>query len=175
MKAMRITTHHGDITKLHEDAIVNAANEHLAPGAGVCGAIFCAAGFSELEAACLALGGCDVGDAKATPSFRLHSKWVIHAVGPIYRDGKSGEPELLASCYRRSLEIADGLGARSVAFPAISTGIYGYPAREAAEIAVRTIRSAATKVDRVVLVAFDVVTLNLYEGLVRDSGPSEPR
>jgi O-acetyl-ADP-ribose deacetylase (regulator of RNase III) len=164
--APAITTHRGDITKLHEDAIVNAANEHLAPGAGVCGAIFRAAGSSELEAACLDLGSCEVGDAKATPGFRLPAKWIIHAVGPVYVDGKGGEPELLASCYRRSLEVADQLGARSIAFPAISTGIFGYPAREAADIAVKTVRGTHAKVGRIVLVAFDVATKELYDELL---------
>ena len=161
-----ITTIRGDITRQPVDAIVNAANEELSPGGGVCGAIFRAAGLSDLEAACIDLGGCATGDAKATPGFRLPAKWVIHAVGPIYRDGKSGESELLASCYRRALEVADELGASSIAFPAISTGIYGYPAREAAAIAVRTIRATLTRVDRIVLVAFDAATLELYEKLV---------
>jgi O-acetyl-ADP-ribose deacetylase (regulator of RNase III) len=161
-----ITAVKGDITKVEADAIVNAANEHLSPGAGVCGAIFRGAGASELEAACLEIGSCATGDAVATPAFRLKAKWVIHAVGPIYRDGKSGEPELLASCYRRSLEVADELGATSIAFPAISTGIYGYPPGEAAETAIATIRSTPTRVARVVLVAFDGATFKLYEQLL---------
>ena len=114
---------------------------------------------------------CATGEAKATPGFGLAARWVIHAVGPRYRDGRHGEPALLASCYRRSLEVADELGARSVAFPAVSTGIYGYPPEEAATIAVDTIRTTPTVVDVVRLVAFDARTLQLYEErLARGSG-----
>ena len=157
----RLVALQGDITKEQTDAIVNAANPALARGAGVCGAIFAAAG-PELDEACARLGGCATGDAKATPGFALPARWIIHAVGPRYRDGEHGEPELLASCYRRSLEVADELGARSVAFPAISTGIYGYPGAEAARIAVATLRSTPTNVELARLVAFDDGTLNLY-------------
>ena len=160
---MRIEAVRGDITREHVDAIVNAANQSLAGGGGVDGAIHRAAGADDLHAACAALGGCPTGEAKATPGFGLAARWIIHAVGPRYRDGRHGEPALLTSCYRRSLQVADDLGARSVAFPAISTGIYGYPPDEAATIAVDTIRSTSTSVDVARLVAFDELTLRLYE------------
>jgi O-acetyl-ADP-ribose deacetylase (regulator of RNase III) len=163
---MEIEAVPGDITIQAVDAIVNAANSSLAGGGGVDGAIHRAAGVDELHAACAALGGCATGDAKATPGFGLAARWIIHAVGPRYRDGRHGEPDLLASCYRRSLAVADELGARSVAFPAISTGIYGYPSEDAAGIAVATIRSASTNVELVRLVAFDDHTLRLYEALL---------
>ena len=160
---MRIEATRGDITREATDAIVNAANQSLLGGGGVDGAIHRAAGRELLEA-CRQLGGCPTGDAKATPGFGLPAKWIIHAVGPRYRDGKHGEPELLASAYRRSLEVADELGATSVAFPAISTGIYGYPAADAARIAVDTVRATPTEhVELVRLVAFDDATLRLYE------------
>jgi len=160
---MRLEAVKGDITAEEVDAIVNAANSSLLGGGGVDGAIHRAAG-PELVEACRLLGGCKTGDAKATPGFRLPARWVIHTVGPVWRGGRAGEADLLASCYRRSLEVADELGARSVAFPAISTGIYGYPADEAATIAVDTIRAApSTTVELVRLVAFDGRTLRLYE------------
>ena len=159
---MRIEVSQGDITAELVDAIVNAANSSLLGGGGVDGAIHRAAG-PELLEACRLLGGCATGDAKATPGFRLPARWVIHTVGPVYRDGRSGEPELLASCYRRSLEIADELGAASVAFPAISTGVYGYPKEGAARIAVTTLRGSASAVELVRLVAFDAATKALYE------------
>ena len=158
---MRLEAVKGDITAETVDAIVNAANESLLGGGGVDGAIHRAAG-PELLEACRPLGGCPTGDAKATPGFRLAARWVIHTVGPVWRGGGAGEAELLASCYRRSLEVADELGARSVAFPAISTGVYGYPAEEAATIAVDTLRSATTSVELVRLVAFDDHTMRLY-------------
>ncbi len=166
---MRIEAIKGDITRQDTDAIVNAANQSLLGGGGVDGAIHRAAG-PELLEACRELGGCPTGDAKATPGFRLPARWVIHAVGPRYRDGASGEAELLASCYRRSLEIADELGARSIAFPAISTGIYGYPADEAAEIAVTTVRPTPSAVELVRLVAFDDETLGRYQRLLATDG-----
>jgi O-acetyl-ADP-ribose deacetylase (regulator of RNase III) len=159
---MRLEVVQGDITGETVDAIVNAANSSLLGGGGVDGAIHRAAG-PELLEACRALHGCPTGDAKATPGFRLPARWVIHTVGPVWRGGAAGEADLLASCYRRSLEVADELGARSVAFPAISTGVYGYPAEEAATVAVDTIRATATSVDLVRLVAFDDRTRRLYE------------
>ncbi len=162
---MELSALKGDITRQDVDAIVNAANSALAGGGGVDGAIHRAAGDAQLHAACRALGGCDTGDAKATPGFALKAKWIIHTVGPVWRGGDFQEDELLASCYRRSLEVADGLGARSMAFPAISTGVYGFPRDRAARIAVETIRSARTNVEDVRLVAFDDTTLGLYEGL----------
>jgi O-acetyl-ADP-ribose deacetylase (regulator of RNase III) len=163
---MRVEPVHGDITLESVDAVVNAANQHLIRGGGVDGAIHRAAGSAPLQAALNQLGGCATGDAKATPGFNLPARWIIHAVGPRYRDGKHGEPELLASCYRRALEIADELGARSVAFPAISTGIYGYPGDEAALIAIETLRSTPTTVEVVRLVAFDAATYQRYVELL---------
>lgn len=166
MGGMRIEAAQGDITKEHVDAIVNAANTSLLGGGGVDGAIHRAAGPGLLEA-CRPLGGCATGDAKATEGFDLPARWVIHAVGPVWHGGKSGEDDLLASCYRRALELADELGAGSIAFPAISTGVYHFPPERAARIAVETIRGAATRVELVRLVAFDGKTLGLYEELLR--------
>lgn len=128
----------GDITKLPVDAIVNAANTRLAGGGGVDGAIHRAAGAAALQAACRQLGGCETGDAKITPGFKLPAKYIIHTVGPVYGGDARGAAALLASCYRRSLEVAVENGARTVALPAISTGVYGYPFEEATEIALRT-------------------------------------
>jgi O-acetyl-ADP-ribose deacetylase (regulator of RNase III) len=161
---IRIDVVTGDITREAVDAIVNAANSSLLGGGGVDGAIHRVAG-PELLAACRDLGGCDTGDAKTTPGFRLPARWVIHTVGPMWRGGGQGESELLASCYRRSLEEADRVGARSVAFPAISTGIYGYPTAPAARVAVETVRSAVTDVELVRFVCFDAPTETAYRGL----------
>jgi O-acetyl-ADP-ribose deacetylase len=152
----------GDITRETVDAIVNAANESLLGGGGVDGAIHRAAG-GELLEACRELGGCATGDAKATAGFRLPARWIIHAVGPRWRGGGHGEQELLARCYRRSLELAGELGARSIAFPAISTGIYGFPTDRAARIAVDTIRATPAKLELVRLIAFDAGTARLLE------------
>ena len=162
---MRLEAARGDITREPVDAIVNAANTSLLGGGGVDGAIHRAAG-AELLQACRQLGGCPTGDARATPGFRLPARWVIHAVGPVWRGGARGEADQLASCYRRSLEIADELGARSLAFPAISTGVYGFPSEQAARIAVETVRSADTAVELVRLVAFDDHTYGLYRELL---------
>jgi O-acetyl-ADP-ribose deacetylase (regulator of RNase III) len=154
----------GDITGEQVDAIVNAANRSLRGGGGVDGAIHRAAG-PRLAEAGAALAPCQPGNAMATPAFGLEPgvRHVIHTVGPVWRGGGQDEAEQLASCYRRSLAVADELGARSVAFPAISTGIYGFPGDLAARIAVATIRSAPTSVERVRLVAFDPATHRLLQ------------
>jgi O-acetyl-ADP-ribose deacetylase (regulator of RNase III) len=156
----------GDITKLEVDAIVNAANTSLLGGGGVDGAIHRAAG-RELLAACRLLNGCRTGDARATPGFRLPAKWVFHAVGPRWSDGKHGEDELLAGCYRRCLELAREHEVQSIAFPAISTGIYGFPQQRAAEVAVATVKArAAELVERVLFVCFDSRTKGIYDALL---------
>ena len=145
-----------DITTLDVDAIVNAANESLAPGGGVCGAIHRAAG-PELARACAAIGHCPTGAARITPGFGLPARYVIHAVGPVWRGGGEGEAELLASAYRSAMRLASGHGLKSIAFPAISTGIYGYPLARATPAAVSAVRESAepgSTVERVVFACF---------------------
>jgi len=167
---MELRAWQGDITRLEVDAIVNAANETLLGGGGVDGAIHRAAG-PELVEACRTLGGCATGDAKVTDGYRLPARWVLHTVGPIWAGGGRGEADLLRRCYRRCLELAGELGARTVAFPAISTGVYRYPRAEAAEIAVKTLRTTPTSVDVATLVAFVTETFELYRALLDGAGP----
>ncbi len=161
---MRLEVIQDDITTLEVDAIVNAAKQSLLGGGGVDGAIHAAAG-PELLEECRLLHGCNTGEAKITKGYRLPARYVIHTVGPVWRDGNHGEAELLENCYRNSLRVAKENGIQSIAFPAISTGIYGFPKKEAAGIAVRTIVDACGELDydpEVLLVAFDGETKRLY-------------
>ena len=167
----RLLAVRGDITQETTDAIVNAANSSLAPGGGVCGAIHRAAG-PELARACAELGGCPTGEARITPGFALKAGHVIHAVGPMWHGGAKGEPDDLASCYRRSLELAGECGLRSIAFPAISTGIYGYPLDQATEIAVRTVRDTVRthpNVELVRFICFSETDLHEYQRVLSET------
>ena len=158
---MAVEAFRGDITTLDVDAIVNAANASLLGGGGVDGAIHRAAG-PGLVAECRMLGGCKPGQAKATRGYRLPARHVIHTVGPVWNGGGEGEAETLASCYRQSLVLAERLAIGAIAFPAISTGVYGYPREQAADIAVRETLAAADRFERILLVAFDAETFELY-------------
>jgi O-acetyl-ADP-ribose deacetylase (regulator of RNase III) len=160
----------GDITRLEVDAIVNAANPALAPGGGVCGAIHHAAG-PGLARECAALGGCPTGDVRLTGGHRLPARLVVHAVGPVWNGGGQGEDDALASCYHRAIDVAVAAGARSIAFPAISTGIYGFPLERATRIAVAEARAGLRRhpgLVRLVLCCFSAGDLAVYERLVRE-------
>lgn len=157
-----------DITTLDVDAIVNAANSFLLGGGGVDGAIHKVAGHQLLEA-CRRLGGCETGEAKITPGFNLSARYVIHTVGPVWNGGQHGEAELLANCYRNSLQLAEENGVKSIAFPSISTGIYGYPLEEAAKVAIETVKSMEPdlkSVEEVIFCCFSRRALDVYQALL---------
>lgn len=163
-----IQVRRGDITRERVDAIVNAANESLLGGGGVDGAIHRVAG-PELLAACRKIGGCPTGESRITPGFRLPARFVIHTVGPVWRGGDRNEDQLLARCYQTSMQLASIRGVRSISFPAISTGIYGFPILRAAQIAVRALHSAAalySGIELIRIVAFNDETVAAYAGAV---------
>ena len=164
----RIAIVEGDIAALDIDAIVNAANEHLAPGAGVCGAIHRGAG-PELAKACARIGHCPTGQARLTPGFRLKARHVIHAVGPVWQGGNRGEEALLAGCYRDALRLAAESGIRRIAFPAISTGVYGYPMEAATRVAIKTLREELARhpnIEQVVFCCFGAEPAAVYRRLL---------
>lgn len=157
----------GDITQLDVDAIVNAANSTLMGGGGVDGAIHHAAG-PELLTACRPLGGCPTGEARITPGFRLPASWVIHTVGPVWQGGERGEPSLLSSCYTRAFDLAREKGLKSIAFPAISTGVYGYPKELATAIALQAMQKARGNFDEIIACCFSRKDVDLYAALCAD-------
>ncbi|HEV7165124.1 MAG TPA: O-acetyl-ADP-ribose deacetylase [Gammaproteobacteria bacterium] len=160
----------GDITRLDVDVIVNAANESLLGGGGVDGVIHRAAG-PELLAACCKLNRCPTGEAKITPGFRLKARWVIHTPGPVWRGGGMGEPQLLESCYRNSFKLAQERSAKSIAFPCISTGVYGYPKEAAVRIAIQVMRKHETGVERIIACCFSVDDAEIYRRSFEASQP----
>jgi O-acetyl-ADP-ribose deacetylase len=171
MTLNKIAVIEGDITKQKVDAIVNAANEALMPGGGVCGAIFRAAGAGLLDE-CMKLKHCDTGDAKITKGYKLPAKWIIHTVGPVWEGGKYGEDELLASCYRRCLEVAEQYSIGTIAFPAISTGIYGFPMERASGIAIPQIKSFLennTSIEQVILICFGQQAYNCFLSAMQEN------
>ncbi len=167
----RLRALQANIVTLSVDAIVNAANSSLLGGGGVDGAIHRAAGLKLLEE-CRSLGGCKVGEAKLTKGYQLPARFIIHTVGPVWRGGKNGEPELLASCYRGSFAIAAKHGMRSIAFPSISTGVYGYPIELAARVAVETVCDVvrkSSKIEEIIFCCFSQNDLDVYESLLPKS------
>ncbi len=172
-KSCELTACHGDITRCRVDAIVNAANQTLLGGGGVDGAIHRAAG-PELLAACRRLHGCPTGEAKITPGYKLPARYVIHTVGPVWHGGTRGEDELLRRCYRNSLLLANAHQLQSIAFPAISTGVYRFPAERAARLALETVTSTlpqAPTVKKVIFVCYNDHTYHLYRQLLADRQP----
>ncbi len=157
-----------DITRLPVDVIVNAANESLLGGGGVDGAIHRVAGPGLLDY-CRQLGGCPTGEARLTPGFELPAKWIVHTVGPVWSGGHRGEPELLASCYRSCFRLACEEGANSIAFPAISTGVYGYPKEQAAKIAVTVMRQYANEIETIVACCYSASDAEVYRRIVGDA------